>query len=99
MRGVEVGGKASSRSSRAKVRVVPVHLQHHHLNLSLSDCCCNASSSYWGFLDLADKVLKVWVGVVGRLPSQCKLCQTLPRRLRRGGLAMMNEEEEGAGCQ
>ena len=62
MRGVEVGGKASSRSSRAKVRVVPVHLQHHHLNLSLSDCCCNTSSSlYWGFLDLADEVLKVWV--------------------------------------
>ena len=32
--------------------------------------------------------------MVGRLPSQCKLCQTLPRRLRRGGLAIMNEEEE-----
>ena len=87
MRGVEVGGKASSRSSRAKVRVVPVHLQHHHLNLSLSDCCCNiyrSSSSYWGFLDLADEVLKVGAGVVRRLPSQSKLCQTLPWRLKRG---------------
>ena len=35
MRGVEVGGQASRRS---KVRVVPVHLQHHHLNPSLSNC-------------------------------------------------------------
>ena len=36
MRGVEVGGQASR--SRSKVRVVPVHLQHHHLNPSLSNC-------------------------------------------------------------
>ena len=35
MGGIEVGGKASR--SRTKVRVVPVHLQHHHLNLLLSN--------------------------------------------------------------
>ena len=44
MRRVEMGGQRTatswtSRSSRwTKVRVVPVHLQHHHLNLSLSNC-------------------------------------------------------------
>ena len=35
MGGIEVGGQASR--SRTKVRVVPVHLQHHHLNLLLSN--------------------------------------------------------------
>ena len=32
--------------------------------------------------------------MVGRLPSQCKLCQTLPWRLRRRGLGWVGDDDE-----
>ena len=57
MWGVEVGGQAASR--RTKVRVVPVHLQHHHLNLFLSNCfyiSINISS-----LLLITIILRTWL--------------------------------------
>ena len=65
MRRVEMGGQAASR--RSKVRVVPVHLQHHHLNLFFIqlllyiDQHLNPPPHHNHIGDLADKRLKVRV--------------------------------------